>query len=189
MRIERILIVMFFLSVVMRLLHWQGGDIIMTVALFGLSVTYFGFGFYVLGEPGYRRNMLLISIIAGILLSTVPLGILFRLMYWPLSKTQVMFGGMFSLIILVVAFILNVSTDNPEHMRSFYKKLMIRSTVLLVVSSILFFVSRAQLLRIEYWDDAKMAALKTRYYRFPDNVSAKQELTNYIKQKETHKQK
>lgn len=182
MKAERIFVMLFLIAVTMRLLHWQGGDAMMICALGGLSLTYFLFGFYVFGVPGYRRNTLLLSIISGILLATAPFGMLFKLEYWHMARLQVLFGGMFSLIILVVMIILR-STSVSEYMRGFYRNMIIRAAVLCILCTVLFLTRRHRLLTLEYWDDPKMAVLKTKYYNAPENQQLKQELLEYIRQK------
>lgn len=180
MRAERFIIMLFLISIAMRLLHIQGAEGIMIVALGGLALMYLLFGWYFFSTDGIRNQSLLMSIIAGILLAIAPVGILFRLLYWQGGKMQVMFGAMFALITFFVTLLLK-TTSETQRLQPYYKNMLVRSAVLFVICTGLFFTTRTQLIKMEHWNDPRMGELKARCYRQPDNVQARRDYEQYLR--------
>lgn len=182
MRTERVFIMLFVVAVVMKLLHIAGADIVMICTLVGLSFLYLFFGFYFFAEGHVRQSNIILSILAGILLASAPLGILFRLEYFSGSKIQVLFGAMFSLIVLLVVFIMRVSSSNDE-LKGYYRNMLARSFILFGLCLLLYFTPRAKLIEIQYWDDPQMVKLKNDYLRDTANHDNKKRLQDYVNKK------
>lgn len=183
MRTEKFFFMLFIISLVMKLLHIPGADIVLMLALGLLSLLYLLFGFYFFSDGHFRQQNLILSILAGILLGFAPVGILFRLQYFSGSRVQVLFGGMFSLIILLVVVILRL-TSASEDLRGYYRNMIWRSSILAALSILLFFTPRPKLIELQYWDDPRMVELKNNYLRDPANRDNRKRLEDYIRQKE-----
>lgn len=182
MRTERFFIMLFVVALVMKLLHIDGADIVMICTLGGLSFIYLFFGFYFFADGHIKQQNIIISILAGILLAPAPLGIMFRLEYFSGSKIQVLFGAMFSLIVLLVVFIM-MATSQTDELKRYYRRMIGRSGILFCFSLLLYFTPRAKLIEIQYWDDPTMVKLKSDYLRDTANHDNKKRLQDYIKKK------
>ena len=182
MRTERVFLLLFIISLGMRLLHVQGADGVLICTLGGLALLYCFLGFYLFNEDGVPGQVVLISIIAGVLLAIAPVGILFRLQYWPQGKTQAMFGAMFSLITLLVVLMLKFTSED-KRLQKYYTNMVLRSLVLFVLTATLFMVPRSKLIAIEHWDDPKLAGLKIRHLNNREDTAARKAYIMYMRKK------
>lgn len=80
MKTEKILAGLFLIGVIFRLMHWPGGYIAIIISLGILSLLYFPFGFYFLSGKTFKDQVIGLSAVAGMFLSTPVIGILFALM-------------------------------------------------------------------------------------------------------------
>ena len=77
MRTETGLTALFLIGIFFKLMHWEGAGVMLTLSLGGLAMVYFPAAFFFFSDKSIKNQNLPLSIIAGFLLSIVPVGILF----------------------------------------------------------------------------------------------------------------
>jgi len=94
-RLELILGAVVVVALFFKVLHWPGGSLMLTIALTGLASIYMFWGFALLNNvsddkafsksaySGISTTQIVVSIIAGLGLSAVCMGILFKMQHWP----------------------------------------------------------------------------------------------------------
>ncbi len=126
---------------------------------------------------------MVLSIVAGLFLSLIPIGILFKLMYWPGATIYLLIGLVVTPILMLLSYFLRAKA--PEHLYRYYTNMLIRSSIWGVLVFVLYFTSSATLLRIQYWHDPELARLKALHYTYPDNKAYTHQHDAYIQKKDS----
>ena len=119
---------------------------------------------------------MVVAILAGMALSTMVTGILFRLMLWP-GAIMMLLAGFAVMVPAVIALVL-LKPNEAGDVQSFYKAMTVRAIVL-IVAGLVFFVGGNTLLKIRFRDDPEMARLKHQAFTHPENKQYRQELDAY----------
>ena len=183
MRTEKILTIIFIVGLLFKVLHWSGAEQLLAISLFSLAILYFPTAFYFFCDKVIKRQNLVLSIVAGLFLALVPLGVLFKIMYWSGGQTYLSVGAVTSLIILAVVYFLKSKTS--EDLKIYYENMFLRTSVLTCLAIIFYLTSTATLLKIQYWDDPELARLKTLYYTDPINQEYKKQHDDYLSRRDT----
>lgn len=136
MKTEKIFTCITLLGLLLKYLNIPGGNVLFVFSLLVLALLYFPFGFYFLSYKSIKTNTIT-SIVYGWLLSIVFVGVLFRIMHWPGASVMAI-GGTISSIPLVIFSYIKYQKHNPEDL-NYYKNLLIRSSVLLIISTFFIF--------------------------------------------------
>jgi len=143
---ERILIGLGILGILLRMLHWPGGNIALVLSLSLLAIFYFA-GSYFLFNPtkvttvdgiDYKQASaprVTMAILTGMSLPVAVIGILFKVMYWPGAAVMLLVGAITLLPFAVVALV-TYSVKKEE----FYKEIAFRTVVVLLLSAAVFFL-------------------------------------------------
>lgn len=137
MKTEKTLLIIVILASLLKILHIPGGSVLLLFSLLGLALCYFPFGFYFLSDKSFKENTLT-SLLFGWLLSTCFIGIMFRLMHWPGAMILNIVGAMSALPLSIFAYS-KYKKYNQENI-VYFRNLLIRSTILFIVSLVLSFV-------------------------------------------------
>jgi hypothetical protein len=180
MKTEKVVGAFVVVGLLFRLLLWKGGDALLVVSLSASSTLYFYFSFYFFSGKTLKDQNLAFSIIGGVFLSVVPVGILFKLMYWQGSTLLLQISILAMIVLLPIAWVLK--TKN-EQLAEYYRRMVLRLSLLSGIALIVYFTPMSTLLHIQYRDDAEMARLKYRSFSNPGNPVYKQELDDYQKKK------
>jgi hypothetical protein len=132
MKTEIGLIFIFCCGILFKLLNWPGWTILILISLSLLALSYFPFAFYFFADQEVKKQNILLSIIAGFILSVIPVGILFKILHYPGSSVMLIFGIMSSPILLIVTYILK-KRDNKDR-SSYYGNMIVRIIVLSILS-------------------------------------------------------
>lgn len=178
MRTEKTFAIIFIVGLIFKLLHWPGAGIILVISLSTTSMLYFPAAFYFFCDKIIKRQNLALSIVSGIFLSLIPLGILFKIMYWPGGQLYLLIGTVTAPIILTIIYFLKSRTT--EDLATYYKSMFARTIILTILTIIFYFIPTATLLKIQYWDDQELARLKTLHYTYPDNEEYKKQHDEYL---------
>lgn len=135
---------MALIGVLIKLAGLSGGVPLIALSLICLSVHYLVCGFFLFNDirlrDGFRRSSykeitalkIVGSIISSIVLSVLIAGILYRLLYWDGNMMILLFTlGINMVFTMSLAFIVSI-----RHI-SFYKNILIRSSILLIISACL----------------------------------------------------
>src|SRR5690606_37881527 len=179
--------VIFYVSVSMLILSFFidfPGITALTVFSFViLSLMYFFLGFALFNNIGLRRLIkkqtfldisslrILGGVGAGFSLSLLLIGILFKVMFWPGSYTNLLIGTLLTCLVLLIT-LLKSRTTGFTH----YSKLIIRSIVLLIVGIPLLFISNQQIASIKYRQDPQYRNALINVMNEPENEQFQKEL-------------
>ncbi len=178
MKTEKTFTIIFIIGLIFTLLHWPGGGITLVISLATISILYFPAAFYFFCDKAIKKQNLALSIISGIFLSLIPLGILFKLMFWPGGHLYLLIGTVSTPIILTVVYFLK--SRSTEDLSTYYKNMFLRTTILSVLTITFYLIPTDTLLKIQYWDDQELARLKTLHYTHPDNEEYKKQHDEYL---------
>ena len=167
MKLEKILVCLFAIGVIMKFTNVPMAGLILVVSTLGLSVLYLGFSWLLLSEKGARRQNLAISIVVGILFAQLPLGILFKLQYWPgagiMLLLSLLYGGILLLVILL-------NHRHADHARKQYNsRIILRTVIFGVLCAVLYITPTSALVKLQYRNNPEEAAIRANYYEDPEN--------------------
>lgn len=142
--IEFLLVVTFLVGFTLRMFLVPNTNLIILISLIFLSFLYFGLGILIFNHIGIRdvlkknpfnevsKLKILGSILCGVNLSILVIGILFGLLHWPGYKLMVMVSLPPALIILFIVIVKVIKTS-----KSSYTKVISRSLIFIPFATIL----------------------------------------------------
>ncbi|HCW06493.1 MAG TPA: hypothetical protein DGG95_03900 [Cytophagales bacterium] len=184
--IERIILLVFFLAILLKAGLFRGTRASLEISTLLLSMLYFYFGFALFNGIGFRAMFKKSSyagvsvgkisgaIALGLALSSVLIGILFKLMFWPGANEMIMIGGTGLLIILLVASV--VMVIKKKSLDSFYKGIFLRGSVALIFALVFFFTSQKSLIRFFHRDNPTFAELMIKAMGNPQDEELQRQL-------------
>ncbi len=176
MRTEKILGAIIWIGILFKLLHWPGGGIILVLSLSALAMIYFSLAFYFYADGEIKNQNLPLSIATGLFLSIIPIGILFKLQYWPGATFYLLMGSVGSFILFPIIYFMQ---KRNMALTTYYKNMMKRVIVLGTASFILYITPITTLLNIQYWNDPELAEIAARSYQNPENEEYRKQLEEY----------
>lgn len=179
MKTERILWILIIGAVILKFMfNMPGSSVLLILSSGALSVMYFPFGFYFFSDKDLKRQLLPLSIVGGLVLGVAVVGVLFKLMFWP-GATVLLFVS-FALIPFLVALCIWFNTTNKrEDLKLYYKQFLVRAVFWFVLSSFMFALPAAQLLRWQFSDDARYLYLRLMELEHPDEPMRSQNVERY----------
>ena len=138
MRTEKILMSFFILGLFFKFFDLTFDSYILTVSLASLSLIYLIAAFYFFNDGDLKRQNLPLSIISGILLSIIPIGILFKLQHWAGGNNYLHIGILVTPVLLLMTFYL--SKKSVEDLKTYYFQMKIRITTLLILSVLFYLI-------------------------------------------------
>ncbi len=151
-----------------------------------LSLLYFGFGFYLFSDKALGRQNIPFSITAGILLSILPIAILFKLLYWGGAEVMLVTGIICAFIVLIITVLSNKTKDN---LQTYYNNMLKRTIVLGLAVVVLYITPLSTLLNLQHHDDPELARLKIEAFKNPNNKAAHDSLDAYTMRKYNYSSK
>jgi hypothetical protein len=142
MKTEKIFSAIILVGILMKLFHLPFAAPLLTLSLGTLSILYFPLGFYFLNVKFKKKNIGL-SLISGLLLNIIPIGILFKLMHWP-SSDQMLIVGIVSSVLLfvIISVVKNIKSSTNEEVKKtgeLYQKNLLDEEVVVEESNDLFY--------------------------------------------------
>ena len=108
-------------------MSWEGGGLMITVALLTFSIVYFPFCFYFFCDKKIKNQNMLLTVITGIfLLPLAPSAVLFALQHWDGASILLITGIIGALISLGVTLYLRRSS--PAELATYYRNMVIRTS-------------------------------------------------------------
>jgi hypothetical protein len=77
MRTEKILSAIFLLGLVLKFLNIPAAGMILMLSLMGIGILYFPAAYYFFSDKVIKRQNIPLTIVSGLFLSLIPIGILF----------------------------------------------------------------------------------------------------------------
>jgi hypothetical protein len=175
---EKILALLFIIALILKLAHIPGANILLILVLSSAMFCYMLLAFYLFSDKEIKQQNIALSIVSGLLLCTVPTGILFKLMFWPGAKEQLSMGLLISPIILIVVY--SLKKKAPQNLIVYYKNMFTRLTILTVLVFVFYFIPTPALIKILCWGNPELARIKTLYITNPDNEEYARQYQDYM---------
>lgn len=184
MRTEKVIACLVILGLLFKfVLHLPGASVILIISLLSLSGLYFPLAFYFFSDKEIKNQNLALSIISGMFWAVIPIGILFKLMYWPGASIQLLIGVAPAPILLGIVYFLKNKASTE--LATYYKNMLLRAWVLTILGWVVYLTSTATFINIQYGKDPELARLKTLSYTNPDNEEYAKQLESYEAKKDS----
>jgi hypothetical protein len=168
----------FVIGLIFKFSHLPGGNMLIVISMGAMAMLYFPLAFYFFSDKNIKTQNLALSIISGLLLSTVPLALLFKLLYWP-GATVYSYTSVIGSIISIIT-VLALRKGSADNLKNYYKNMLTRTSILTAVSLIfLFILTTKTLVFLQYGQDPELARLKYQHFTNPDNQQYADELETY----------
>jgi len=177
MKTERVIFVIVIVSLLMKLFHIPGGNVLIILSLSTLMFVYFPFGFHFFSDAKKKQRPEL-SIIAGMFLSIAVAGILFRLMRWPGAFLMLLVSALPVVGLLAVVF--DMKRKASEELAGYYGNMVIRISVILVIGVGLYFMPKSAM---RYISSTREDILREAYLKDTTNIEAKQIYERYMEER------
>ena len=182
MKTEKILASLFLLTYILKCLAIPGGAFMMLIVLMALSFVYFPGGFYFLADGNLKKQNIALSIVTGMVLSIVVLGLLFKLMYWPGAALMLLVSLGITLP-LTIAFYF-IRKKEGDELKGYYGKLLGRTVAGAVIALTFYLVPMSVLIRVQHWQDPELARRKILFYSDESNEDYKKQYKDYLKKEQ-----
>lgn len=189
---EKVLIILSILFLLLNIFFiFPGGNMLFVLTLMLLSLIYFFFGFALFNNIRFRKILkkesyvnisslkTLGAVSAGISLSITVIGILFKVMFWPGSFTNLKFGIISLIFILIISLIKNFKSKSD-----FYNKILQRSIIFGGIAISLLFISNQNLAEIKYRNEPEYAKALIDVMNNPENKEYQRILQEIQKSRE-----
>ena len=183
MKTEKIIAIFVLLGFVFKIFHVSGASVITIVSLSAMATIYFGGGFYFFCDKHIKNQNIAISIVTGVLLSIVLVGILFKLMIWPGSEFNLIIGIISLPILLIITFILKSRVK--ENLKMYYKNMLIRIFTWTILVYIFFFIPNEAIINHHFKNDPERARLLNLTMSNPNNLEYQNQYNAYLRQKDS----
>jgi hypothetical protein len=184
--LEKTLIVLCVLGLVTKELHWPGGAVFFVAGMSALAAVYFIFGWLLFRDRETKIRRTGLSVAAGIFLAISCVGIMFKLMIWPGSESNIMLGAAGLIAISGITLYKYRDPGAAPELTRFYRNILQRTAPLFVAALGLLFVGENDLIRFHFREDPEFARLLIRARENPENEQCQHELEDYQIQKYEH---
>lgn len=176
---EKILLIALITGIILRFSLILIGEEITIISLLTLSGIYFALGFLLFNQIKLRdvtkkgtfekltTTSIVIAVLAGIALSIVCVGALFRFMSLPGSGQMLMIGSVSLIIVSILAAVLK---------SVFLKSILTRTIPVLIIGIVLLFVSELSMVKLMYRNHPTYVEAYVRYYEDPKNEALRKEM-------------
>ncbi len=186
--IEKILFVGIVIALFLKFLLIAGGDMLLLYFTVPLVVIYFPFGFLFFNRIRLRHisrassytdlsgQKIGIAAIAGLALSLVCLGSLYRLLYLAGGNDMLKTG----LVLLLISIVFSLAHIVKDH-DGYYKFISWRSGIIGFIGAVLFFATEMDIISVQYRNHPDYIKAYSEYLRDPGNkeLNRKKELERY----------
>ncbi|SEP62655.1 hypothetical protein [Flavobacterium urocaniciphilum] len=180
MKTEKILSIIFIISLIFKFFGWPGGSAILIISLMSLTFCYFPFGFYFLNEKNVFKQKLGTSILFGWLLPVAIIGVQFKFMYWPAYHPMLVIGILTAAIFLVIAYGM-YKKANTEETKYYHKNLLTRTLVIFIVSLITLLIPEKSIINMSFQNEPELKELYLKKVDDPNNMELQKEIEEYHK--------
>ena len=185
MKTEKVFASIFLVGLLFKLMLWPFGGVLIVISLGAIAMIYFPGAFYFFSDKNISRQNIALSVISGLFLAFVVIGILFKLMYWPFSHLYLLIGTFTTPVLLIITHLLK--SKATEELKVYYKNMFLRISVLALLCVTFFLTPTSALLKIQYRHDPELARLKALYFSDNTNMEYKKQLDDYVRKQDSLK--
>lgn len=179
MRIEFGFLIVFLISLVFKFENWDKIGILPITFLPSVSIIYIVGSFFLFCDKEIKRQSIPFSVISGIFIALIPLGIVFKLQHWPGAQMILTTSFIFMIILLIVSILLKKNNAKDE-LDTYYKKMIFRISFFIFLSGFFSKISSNTLIKFQYRKDPELARLKILCNSDRQNLEYRKQLEEYI---------
>ena len=180
---EKILAVLAIVAILLKCFFIPGGGPLFVLTVTALSCLYFACGFALFNgirlrnmfKPSSYSGISTMKIIGGVLmgitLSTVCIGLVFKIQMWPGANPMLIVSIPPTIIILIIVFIKYILTKSK-----FYLHALIRCTIFSILAIALAFVNELTLVKMKFRDHPNYIKAFEEYQQNPSSEELYQKL-------------
>ncbi len=165
--IERILWIIALVGVVLRLFNLPMSGLLLILSLSLLGILYVFLSVLLFPQPSRKDQVVILSLLVGLMLGAALNGILFKMQLWPFSHFFLLVGGFWLAVLTLL--VLLVRRKKPE-LGAYTSGLLKRMVPVLMASFFFWFLPDAALVDLYYRGDPQLAPLMQRYMSTEDPV-------------------
>ena len=177
MKTEKTLSIFLILGLILKFNNISGGTILTALVLFIFALIYLFGSFYFLSIDGVKNQKIILTVFSGVFFSFVPLGILFKIQFWPGGTALLFFGSLINLLLYFI--VLKINKIETE-LVGYYKNLRFRAVLFVCLSSIIFLIPKQEILKLEYGNNTKLIHYYNLYTDNPDNIELQNQYFEYL---------
>ena len=148
---ERILWVIAAIAVVMKLLHIPLASTVFIISSSTLMILYLFLSWLILPTPTRKHQVIGISILAGIALTFLLEGILFKVQAWPMASFNLLVGLSLGSITLLLVWLL---TRDRHDLKEYKRGILMRVVLLMTIGVLLYPVSARSMILFHHRGEA-----------------------------------
>jgi hypothetical protein len=183
MKTEKIFWALFIVAFILRLLNIPRYGVLTVLTLSLLSLIYFPAGFYFFCDKNIKQQNIALSIISGIFLSIIPLGILFKLQHYPGGGFITIIGSVAGISFIVITYF--IQNKSSEKLHTYYKNMSLRTLVLTIAIIFFTLLPGKFIIQIQYHNDPELVKFKTQVLENPGNRQYQEDLNKYLFKKDS----
>jgi len=182
-KIEIGIFIILALGMLLRIIQLPGSGIFFVLGWSLLSIFYFYLSFAYLNNVGLRRlfkresysgigaSQILLGVAAGIALSILCIGCLFKMQFWPGADTNLLVG-----LVLTALVLIPISIQVAKNQMAVFKRALNRLVFFGAVGLFLFLISPDKLVELYYWSNSEYAEVYKAWLKDQDNEELVKEL-------------
>ncbi len=171
---EKIFSAFMAIALILKFMNIPGASVLLIFSMFFLSIIYYPFGFAFLNGIRFRdmfkkasykglsTKRIVFAIGAGIAMSAACVGITFRFQHWPGGNPELII----SCIPLAATVVICLLRRNGE---LFYKRMLVRSCIWLLLGATMLAIPGVTLLRLQYRNYPAYLKAREAHMKDPDN--------------------
>ena len=183
MKTEKTFWFIFIGAFVLRLLNVPGHGILTVFDLGLLSILYFPLSFYFFSDKEIKRQNIALSIVSGVFLSIIPIGIMFKLQHYPGQFLFMIIGLVSGLTLFVLTYILRKKCN--DDLQTYYKNMFKRTLILSVAAIVFTLLPSKTIIQIQYHNDPELVRLSIQVIENPDNDQFREDLQKYYQKNDS----
>lgn len=169
---EKVLWSVVLLGLLLKIFHLPFSSLFLVLGLSTLSMSYLFAGWFMFASPTRKDQDTATSILTGLALSVLVLGLLFKVQVWPFASFYLLLSIPFTGVMLAVLII--TRRGKPE-LNRYYNAMTLRTAPLLLAAVIIYPIDERNFLDYYYSDRPGKAALLDSIIH-TDDPSLKQKL-------------
>lgn len=177
MKTEKVLASLLIIGVLFKFMHWPGTGPILVFSGGILAMMYYPLGFYYFTEKETRKKNIILSVVSGMFWSTVIVGLIFKLQFYPGSGVMAIIGGYGSFVILgVITF---MKSQKGEEQKLYFDSMWKRALVMAGIGLFLLSVSSESIMKFNYRNEPELGRLRIQMMNHPENEQYQKEYEEY----------
>ncbi len=161
------------LGALLRVFHAPFAGVLLVLGFSVVATLYFPLGWLLFGRPSHKDQLVPLSVITGLVLSLLCIGMLFKLQLWPGADTELLLGLLGSVVVMGAILTLHFRDRGREQ---YFKGLRHRLLLVGLPALLLHLTPTERYIRALYATDPVRAELLIRLQEQPGDTAAQRQL-------------